>query len=129
MDECELCAEGTFRAKDIDMVTSQTCTSCPQYFTTAAPGAVTNASCDIRKYGSTQFSLINASPEQKKKPNTKSFKPLLGLGGIQGQQGMFNEYPTMHYFGDPGHTQSMIFLEISVQIELVHFGLRVFCNI
>ena len=50
IDECELCAEGTFRAKDIDMVTSQTCTSCPQYFTTASTGAVTNASCDIRKY-------------------------------------------------------------------------------
>lgn len=50
VDECELCAEGTFRAKDIDMITTQTCTQCPQYYTTAAPGSVTNASCDICKY-------------------------------------------------------------------------------
>lgn len=45
-DSCSLCEVGTYRSKDIDAV-DNTCTVCPEYFTTAQAGATVVADCTV----------------------------------------------------------------------------------
>lgn len=47
---CTLCAQGTYRQRNIDKINDWSCTSCmQQYFTTVGEGSVVEADCSLRK--------------------------------------------------------------------------------